>query len=300
MDFRNFYLVILVAHALPCICVQVFNSTVPVKLSPVVVSKEGPHDCPSNLSIQASSNAARHQIRQAISNIYSHSCRGTGWKRVAYFNMTQNGQSCPPSLKYVSSPVRACARKLTNRFSCDSTTFNVPANGYTEVCGTIRAYQKANTDAFYPSLGGGQNNIDSPYIDGISLTYGAAGSRQHIWTFAAAYSENDPVALNEWNCACTDTRRNWQYAVPSFIGNNYFCDTGSSGTTTHGITYTSDPLWDGKGCGLYSTCCELNNPPWFQTTIPQNTTENIELRLCNNGDSNNSDIVLYLVDIYVK
>ena len=300
MNLCNLYWFILFVHVIPCISPQVFNSTVPVKLSPVVVSKEGPHNCPSNLSIQASSNAARHQIRQAISNIYSHSCRGTGWKRVAYFNMTQNGQSCPSSLKYVSSPVRGCARKLTNRFSCDSTTFNAPANGYTEVCGTIRAYQKAYTDAFWASLGGGQNNIDSPYIDGISLTYGPAGSRRHIWTFAAAYSENDAGAHNSWNCACTDTRRNWPYAIPSFIGNNYFCDTGSSGTTTNGNTYISDPLWDGKGCGLYSTCCQLNNPPWFQTTLTQYTTADKELRLCNNGNSHNSDVVLYFADIYVK
>ncbi len=122
--------------------------------------------------------------------------------------MTQNGQSCPSSLKYVSSPVRGCARKLTNTFSCDSTTFNAPAKGYTEVCGTIRAYQKAYTDAFWPSLGGGQNNIDRPYMDGISLTYRSAVSRQHICTFAAAYSENNPGAHNTWNCAYTDTRIN--------------------------------------------------------------------------------------------
>ncbi len=55
-----------------------------------------------------------------------------------------------------------------------------------------------------------------------------------------------------------------------------------------------------KGCGLYSTCCELNNPPWFQTTLPQITFENIQLRLCNNGDSDNSDTVLNFLDIYVK
>ena len=28
-----------------------------------------------------------------------------------------------------------------------------------------------------------------PYIDGVSLTHGAAGSRQHIWSFAAARYE---------------------------------------------------------------------------------------------------------------
>ncbi len=49
----------------------------------------------------------------------------------------------------------------------------------------------------------------SPYVDGILLTYGPVGSRQHIWTFATAYSENWGEA--SWNCACTDTRRNWLF-----------------------------------------------------------------------------------------
>ena len=42
--------------------------------------------------------------------------------------------------------------------------------------------------------------------------------------------------------------------------------------------YTSDPLWDGEGCGGNSTCCEFNNLPWFYKDLPQPTTDDIELR----------------------
>ena len=31
--------------------------------------------------------------------------------------------------------------------------------------------------------------IDSYYVEGVSLTHGGAGRRQHIWTFAAGLSE---------------------------------------------------------------------------------------------------------------
>ena len=40
------------------------------------------------------------------------------------------------------------------------------------------------------------------------------------------------------------------------------------------------PLWDGEGCGPINACCQLNNPPWFCTPLPQPTTDDIELRLC--------------------
>ena len=50
---------------------------------------------------------------------------------------------------------------------------------------------------------------------------------------------------------------------------------------THGfIFYPNDILWDGQNCTSTSTCCQLNNPPWFTKNLPNATTDDIELRLC--------------------
>ena len=59
-------------------------------------------------------------------------------------------------------------------------------------------------------------------------------------------------------------------------------------------------LWDGEGCVPTSTCCEFNRPPWFCTTLPQSTTDDLELRICHGGDlSADEDTVISLVDISV-
>ena len=48
----------------------------------------------------------------------------------------------------------------------------------------------------------------------------------------------------------TNTNFNWPYQIPSYIENNYFCDTGNPGPGWSGpAIYPDDPLWDGEGCG---------------------------------------------------
>ena len=92
--------------------------------------------------------------------------------------------------------------------------------------GRIIAYQRGSPDAFanYHYYG---TTIESAYVDGVSLTHGPAGSRQHMWTFAAAiYAEND---LTRNTCACLNSQYSWPQQLPPFVGNNYFCDTGNPG-----------------------------------------------------------------------
>ena len=45
-------------------------------------------------------------------------------------------------------------------------------------------------------------------------------------------------------------------------------------------TPCNDVLWDGQDCTPTSTCCQLNNPPWFTKNLPTSTNEDIELRIC--------------------
>ena len=76
--------------------------------------------------------------------------------------------------------------------------------------------------------------IDS-YIDGVSLTHGQP--RQHIWSFAAGLDEVGSVP--QFNCPCTNSGR---AIPPPFVGNNYFCDTGSKQCYQPGVFYNEDPL----------------------------------------------------------
>ena len=168
---------------------------------------------------------------------------------------------------------------------------------YSRVCGRINALQKGIPDAFSPGFH--NPSLEGVYVDGISLTHGAVGSRQHIWTFAAAASETgDPLYTGHAVhalCPCMNT--NWPYQIPSFVGNNYFCDTGNPGE--NGRLFADDPMWDGEGCGAYNNCCQFNAPPWFCTTLPQPTADDIEIRLCGNEHLSDEDYYTQLVDIYV-
>ena len=217
---------------------------------------------------------------------------------MALLNMTDPDEVCPSSLSMLTCPVRGCRRQSASA-GCDAVLFNiVPVQGYSEVCGRILAYQGGTPDAFLPFIEGGQTTIDSAYVDGVSLTHGPAGSRQHIWTFAAAPSE-EPNFIRH-RCPCFTS--SWPYQVPAFIGSNYFCETGNPSGTGRSTTtvYRDYPLWDGEGCRSSSTCCQFNNPPWFQTELPQATRDGVELRLCLDEPNTNEDIIINLIEIYVK
>ena len=90
-----------------------------------------------------------------------------------------------------------------------------------------------------------------------------------------------------------------QTPPPEFVGNDYFCDTGSSDFNSN-IFYSDDPLWDGAGCGPQSTCCSFNNPPWFYKQLPQPTTDDIEMRVCRSDSTGDEDIGIEMFDIYIQ
>jgi hypothetical protein len=159
------------------------------------------------------------------------------------------------------------------------------------VCGRIRAYQLGETTAF----GSYNQGIDNHYVDGISLTHGKAGRRQHIWTFAAGLAEVS-THWPEYGCPCDtgDSDR-----VPKFVGRDYFCESGVNHAWSNNLAlHSDDVLWDGQDCTPSSTCCQLSNPPWFTKNLPSATTDDIELRICTN--SYHDDIPFELIELYVQ
>ena len=215
------------------------------------------------------------------------------WTRVAFLNMSDPNQVCPSNWTTILSPVRTCGRGQNRNGSCKSTFYSTFGLTYSRVCGRIIAYQNGNTDGFKGLVF--YSHIDQPYVDGVSLTHGSVGSRQHIWSFASAIGEEGPFRT-WWLCACSNNN-NWPHST-SFVGNNYFCDSGNQVNDIPGIFHPNDPLWDGQGCGPNSTCCQLNNPPWFCKTLLNSTSNNLEVRICNGGNSD--DTPIQLLELYVQ
>ena len=222
------------------------------------------------------------------------SCGGVtgGWMRVAELDMTNSSHQCPSGLRQRNDIGKRTCVPNSDSATCSSVTFLVNALDYSKVCGRIIGYQYSSTNAFYNSVSSPQS-IDTYYVDGVSLTHG--NPRQHIWTFAAAYGE---TSNSDSICPCTNTNTPSTAPPPAFVGNDYFCDTGSNVSSS---TFNDDdPLWDGAGCGPLSTCCSFNTPPWFYKQLPQHTTDDIEMRVCRDQGAGNEDVALEMVDIFIQ
>ncbi len=214
-----------------------------------------------------------------------------GWMRVANIDMRNTSQSCPSGLSLISSPKRVCDIASTG---CVSNTFSVQGFQYNKVCGKIISYHNKAPLAFRH----GSRGIDRDYVYGASLTHGQ-NPRKHIWTFAGAADETNSNYI--FKCPCINTALT-SSQVPSYVGNDYFCDTAYSSYYWTYIPHplqVSDPLWDGKGCGRTNTCCSFNSPPWFVKNLPSPTKENIEMRVCKPGTDGGST-PLEIIELYVQ
>ena len=217
-----------------------------------------------------------------------------GWMKIIDLDMTNPNQRCPKGFRTITSPKRMCGKPRDGP-GCVSATFNTYRVRYQKVCGRVIGYQHFNTDAFRPYYDHRSRTIDDQYVDGVSLTHGSS-PRKHIWTFAAA---NDETSSNIWVCPCTRTDSQFRGVVPPFVGQDYFCETGSR-YFRQNRTYTHDPLWNGRGCGAISTCCSFNSPPWFCKQLPQPTTDDIQLRLCGDEALTNEDTPLEVIELYIQ
>ena len=220
------------------------------------------------------------------------SCDGVSgpWMRVANFNADNTSHSCPSGLQLFTNTKRRCGMP-SDGAGCASTMFDIHGIPYRKVCGKVIGYQEESPDALRIN---GQN-IEGTYVDGVSLTH-RHNPRHHIWTFVAAVGENDRVSTS--SCSCTGSRGPFP-PVPSFIGSDYFCDSGSRSGWQHRF-FGNDPLWDGAGCGRSSTCCSFNGPPWFLKQLSSSTSDDLELRVCRDEPRSNEDVGLKSVELYVQ
>ena len=227
-----------------------------------------------------------------------------GWMRVAHIDMRNSSHQCPSGFQTLtrsSNPRRVCDTTGQSYYSCPSTTsFSVHGLSYRHVHGRIIAYQNIYPIAFHYNT---YNSIDQAYVYGVSLTYGR-NPRKHIWTFAGAADETSSSPT--FKCPCINQHMSIStIRIPSFIGNDYFCDTSLSNSYSsynRGL-YPNDPLWDGSGCGTSNTCCSVSNlctksPPWFIKHLSSSTTDNVEMRLSKPNSDGSTPIEV--VELYVQ
>jgi len=117
-----------------------------------------------------------------VSTILSSWFGGSGWRRIAFVNITDPSHVCPARLSIVTHPRRLCGSFHDSFVSCSFTIFAVDGLAYSQVCGRILAYQSGAVVSFNQHTTFNQD-IEGSYVDGVSLTHGAAGQRKHIWTF---------------------------------------------------------------------------------------------------------------------
>ena len=237
-----------------------------------------------------------NDVLSKLIDIYTVPECGDGlWYRVAYLNMTDPSQQCPPAWReYNTSGVRACGRPASNDIRGSR-----PANFYTtdqlynRVCGRAIGYQVGTTDGFTTT----GSFIDQNYIDGISITYGQP--RQHIWSYAAGHSEgSSDRTSSDRNCPCSPIAGS---TTPTWIGRNYYCESGNpTNSFPLSTVYTNDRLWDGQQCE--GTCCSgtNNSPPWFSVQLPTVTADRIEVRICADQPTTDEDVLIEVLEIYVQ
>ena len=210
--------------------------------------------------------------------------------QVVKLDMTNSSHQCLPGTRERTiNSKRLCGTGINGK-GCSSTTFDLYGIEYRQICGKIIGYQDETPDAF-------GHTGRSKSVDGISLTHGR-NPRKHIWTFAAALDEVGNRFPN-FNRPCTNrTLASSATQPPSFVKNDYFCDTASEGEFRY-IFYGDDPLWDGAGCGPTNDCYTLNNPPWFLKQLPFATVDDIEMRFCR-ASFVDEDTPVESVEIYVQ
>ena len=243
-------------------------------------------ECPSIEERQATRQLLQTAAREIIQTSYGRQISECGpgyWRRAFYVNASQSDQSCPGDWSVLNSPVRGCAGTHS---SCRSAFSGGINNAYSKVCGRIIGEGVSSPDGFI-RFQQDQNTIEGNYLDGVSITHGASGSRTHIWSLGAGHS-----ARNGWvaRCPCDNSDRSEAPLPPAEVGDNYFCDRADE----------LDRLWTGESCANDNPCCSFHNPPYFSVQLPAATTDSIELRICSDQHQGDETILVLFAAIYVQ
>ena len=212
-------------------------------------------------------------VREILQNLTSKPECGEGlWYPVVSLDMSIAEQQCPSPWLEEPSPARSCKNSSPGSVACVSSSVYFPVSWapYRRVCGRITGYSLPTTNAFDTI----DDGINGGYVDGVSVTHGMP--RHHIWSFGAS-------GFKFSRCPC----ENGPSSPPLYVGENYFCDEQINGA-----------VWDAMECT--TACCSFNSPPWFSVTLPVQTSDNIEVRICTDQELANENVLVSLIEFYVQ
>ena len=144
-----------------------------------------------------------------------------GLMRVAHINTSEPCSTCPPPLaQYWANGTKVCGPVI--RLGCDSVVFPVHGVKYNYVCGRAVGYSFYAPIGFYRGADASYT-INQHYLSGLSITHGAPGSRNHIWSYAGGLRED---ISHVHNCPCSAHPRT-ENLTPDYVEDHFYCDTAT-------------------------------------------------------------------------
>ena len=224
---------------------------------------------------------------------------GGNWIKLVDFDMKDRNQRCHNSFKqknyiYFGTTIRTCGRRLQTQY-CSSAFFSARGNFYSRICGKITGFQFGLPNGFNnDGRRRRMNGINDPFVDGVIISRG--NPREHIWTFALGLDNSRRSSTRPSACPCLGVPGTT--GPPLFVGENYFCDSGSNFHTTPKFIHRH--VWDGKGCASGNSCCSFNRPPFFYRQLPRRTSRFLEVRVCGDESNTNEEALMESVELYVQ
>ena len=146
---------------------------------------------------------------------------------------------------------------------------------YTEIRGSVSAYQSGSSDGFR-RYGGATSHIDDNYVDGLSFTYfDDTNQRHHIFTYAIGQSQ----AGNRQSCPDIGGD-----APPAYVEDDYYCESGNAESG-----YTFD-FYEQELFGGFEFYKNLNGIG----------SRNLEVRVMNDQHTGDENIGLNSIYIYIR
>ena len=218
--------------------------------------------------------------------------------RIGYFDMGGKLAECPEPLERFAVNASWYCRRPGG--GCTSVYFSALGKNYTAVCGMVEGYQYGSMDSFQHSKASA--TADNLYAEGIIVVHGTS-PRRHLWTYVVGLNANplpDYYLANQCPCTAAGSTS----TLPTFLGNDYYCDSGNPSRNSHTLTELyPDRLWDNSGpsCVSGSTCCDNPNQPWFKKKLTQPSNEDVEMRWCaGSAPDSNEDTATTRVELYIR
>ena len=231
-------------------------------LPPVIhVRNSSSATCPTQQMRQEVMRTVSATVSNLLQNAFLSlpQCGVGMWHPVVNFGAAEDGCPSAWSSRIFGGSI-ACGRPESPSGDCVGVSFSAGrTSSYSKVCGRVTGRGINSPDGFNT----GQQGIDAPYIDGVSVTTTDSSPRVHIWSF---------VATIHSNCRCDSM---------DVVGSNYFCD------------HISRPLWNAERC-------TGSNSPYFTADLPSPTTDDIEVRICTDQNTADENIFIESLELYTQ